>query len=144
MAKAIFLNDSGLYRICTDSDWTTFQTLISLPAYQVIDINDDNFNAIKWGTKHADSYTDTTINYMTGEAEEYADETAFKEAISLFRTSLVKYQKTQNTWKASEVQNTITALDAIDTAAITYPVNEYFYKWLDDNSVTNISTLQLV
>jgi hypothetical protein len=81
---------------------------------------------------------------MTGEAEEYADETAFKEEISIYKTSLVRYQKTQNTWKASEVQDTITALDAIDTAAITYPVNEYFYKWLDDNSVTNISTLQLV
>ena len=64
--------------------------------------------------------------------------------MSICKKELTDYQKTENTWKSTEVQNTVTAIDGIDTASITYPVNEYFYKWLDDNSVTNISSLQLV
>ena len=151
MSKAIFNINAGLYRICTDSDWAAFQNEIIISDYHVIDISDDDFNNIKWETKIATSYAGDTINYTTSApldptipGADDSDPLMLAKRIESFKEVLNTYKESDATWKQTEVQDTINNIDAIDTSSVTdYPDNNQFFKWLNDKSITFISTLQL-
>ena len=137
MSKAIFNKNAGLYRICTDSDWAAFQNEIIISDYHVIDISDDDFNNIKWETKIATSYDGDTINYSTSAPLDPTIPGADDSDPSMLAKRI-------ESWKQTEVQDTLNNIDAIDTSSVTdYPANNQFFKWLNDKSITFISPLQL-
>lgn len=141
MAKAIFNIDGGLYRICPNADWTTFQTYIDVSLYKVIDITDDEFNDLKWEKKTADSYSGETISYS--DAEQGLTETGFNNTLDHYKETLKDYTDSDKTWKQSEVTAAMTAAEGIDVSGVTWPLDNYFFKYLEDNSIAYINPLQL-
>ena len=141
MAYAIINNDQ-LYRIASDDDAKTNLNL-NESDYTIMDITDEQFNKLKKeeatisGSSGSYSVTDLEANHPASEGEVKAK---IQGIVDIFEYFLVDHE---NHSMANDIRSYITFLKEIDTSSISYPMSQSFFDYVESQSQTVISPLQV-
>jgi hypothetical protein len=145
MAYFIFLNldnvEGTLYKIAeTENDLNNLNIIKS--DYKIIEDTQENFNAIKLGSKDAKFnenliiYTDKITKFKNKELlEEYVIN--FKRSIEFFKLNNIN-NSSFNLWNNYYIQ-----LNNLNLNNITYPLNKSLEQYLNDLGQPFLSPLQL-
>jgi hypothetical protein len=147
MAYFIFLKNSDnilgtLYRISENqSDLNNLN--IDKSNYKIIEDTQENFNAVKYGTKIIDKYNENIINYLN-ETIVFPTKknlldyiTNFNKLIFLFLINNTNHPL-YNRWNDYYNQ-----LNSLDLDNIQYPLNKSLEQYLKDQNQTSLSPLQI-
>jgi len=141
MAYAIINNDE-LYRIASDDAAKTNLNL-NESDYTIMDITDEQFNKLKKeeatisGSSGSYSVTDLEANHPASEGEVKAK---IQGIVDTFEYFLVDHE---NHSMVNDIRGYITFLKEIDTSSISYPMNQSFFDYVESQSQTVISPLQV-
>ena len=147
MSYFIFLKNSDnilgtLYRISENqSDLNNLN--IDKSNYKIIEDTQENFNAVKYGTKIIDKYNENIINYLN-ETIVFPTKknlldyiTNFNKLIFLFLINNTNHPL-YNRWNDYYNQ-----LNSLDLDNIQYPLNKSLEQYLKDQNQTSLSPLQI-
>lgn len=141
MAYAIINNDE-LYRIASDDAAKTNLNL-NESDYTIMDITDEQFNKLKKeeatisGSSGSYSVTDLEVNHPALEGEVKAK---IQGIVDTFEYFLVDHE---NHSMANDIRSYVTFLREIDTSSISYPMSQSFFDYVESQSQTVISPLQV-
>jgi hypothetical protein len=144
MAYFVFLKNSDgiegtLYRITENLSYLN----IYQDDYKIIQDLSENFNAVKYGTKNAVSYSDNTINFIILNVSFNEKEQLIKY-VNNFKNQIERFilnNKTHplfNTW--NDYYNQLSNLN-LDN--ITYPLNKSLEQYFNDLNQPSLSPLQI-
>ena len=158
MAYFIFLKnhdniENTIYRIAeNESDLNNLN--IDQSNYKVIEDSQENFNAIKYGTKYIVKYNDNNITYentiiifddflkngvLVKSAKEYLNDYILncKNTINQFLKNNKNHQLF-NRWNDYYNQ-----LDSLNLDSIQYPLNKSLEQYFKDQNLTSLNPLQI-
>ena len=142
MAYAIINNDQ-LYKIASDDAAKTNLNL-NESDYTVINISDAQFNKLKkeeaYITGSSGSYSVTDCEDIYHPVSEEDMKQKINEVVKDFEYFIVDHE---NHSMIDDIHNYIAFLKGIDTASLTYPMSQSFYDYVESQSQTVISPLQV-
>ena len=142
MAYAIINNDQ-LYKIASDDAAKTNLNL-NESDYTVINISDAQFNKLKkeeaYITGSSGSYSVTDFEDIYHPVSEEDMKQKINEVVKEFEYFIVDHE---NHSMIDDIHNYIAFLKGIDTASLTYPMSQSFYDYVESQSQTVISPLQV-
>jgi len=139
MAFFIFENNQNnisgtLYRIAENQYDLDNLNITNLSTYKIIQDTQENFNAVKYGTKSITGYQNDAIIYVNIESTLFADnQYTIDKYISNFK-NLIKcfLDNNKNSLLYSRWNNYYNQLSNLDTSSIPLPLNvsleQYFYN----------------
>jgi len=147
MAYFIFSKDSSgventLYRIAENqSDLNNIITEQSL--YKIIEDSQNNFDAVKYGTKNAISYNGNTISYLDSSAS-FSEKKYLLNYVTDYKIKIDSFlQNNPNHPLIQKWSNYYTQLNNLNLDAIVYPINSSLEQYFKDQNQTSLSPLQL-
>jgi len=117
---------------------------ITQSEFKIIQDSQENFNAVKLGTKHPVSYaSNDTITYADTTTV-FANKKILDRHIEMFKKSIKDFLDNNtnhplyNQWSSYYLQ-----LDDLDTNSITYPLNKSLEQHFSDEGQTSLNSLQI-
>lgn len=134
--------ENTLYKIAENqSDLNNL--ILDQSSYKIIEDSQNNFDAVKFGTKSISSYNGNTINYVDIDIsfpeKKYLMSymTDYKNKINLFLENNPNHPLFQK-WS-----NYYTQLNNLNLDAINYPINTSLEKYFNNLSQSSLNPLQL-
>jgi len=134
--------DNTLYRIAeNESDLNNLN--ITQSEYKIIVDSQENFDAVKYGTKNAINYNNNIINYLnlelTFEKKEQLNNyiNIFKNQIKIFTDNNLNHLLF-NRWN-----NYYNQLNNLNLDSMTYPLNKSLEQYFKDLKLPSLHPLQL-
>lgn len=145
MAYFVFIKnadnlDSSLYRIA-ENQFDLDNLNITKSDYKIIEDSQENFNAVKFGTKHP-KYNGDVISFDSKQCscsknEVQANVNSFKNLIKQFTDSNPNHPLLDR-WNSYHTQ-----LNSLNLDSITYPLNKSLEQYFNDLGQTSLNPLQL-
>jgi hypothetical protein len=147
MAYLIFLKDSEgaentLYRIAENqSDLNNLN--INANSVKIIEDSQDNFNAIKYKTKHAFKYNNNIITYVDSE-NLFENKEQLSAHIKDIQAQINLFVKNNpNNPLVNTVNNYSNELNSLNLESITYPLNISLEQYLNNQGKNSLNPLQI-
>ena len=148
MAYFIFLNqddiEGTLHKIAeTENDLNNLNIIKS--DYKIIEDTQENFDAIKLGTKDAIKFNNNLIIYIN-KTVKYNDKESLKEYVEGVKKSITSFKDNNlnnpsfNLW--NNYYNQLNSLN-LNSNSISYPLNKSLEQYLNDLGQTSLNPLQL-
>jgi hypothetical protein len=145
MAYFIFLKnadnlDSSLYKIA-ENQFDLDNLNIIKSDYKIIEDSQENFNAVKFGTKHP-KYNGDVISFYPAQCSYNKDElqvnvNSYKDLIKQFTNNNSNHPLFSR-WNSYHTQ-----LNSLNFDNITYPLNKSLEQYFNDLGQTSLNPLQL-
>jgi hypothetical protein len=146
MAYFIFLNqdniDGTLHKIAeTENDLNNLNIIKS--DYKIIEDTQENFDAVKFGTKDAIKFNNNLITYIN-KTVKYNNKELLKEYVECIKKGITAFKDNNlnkpsfNLWN-----NYYNQLNSLNLNSISYPLNKSLEQYLSDLGQTSLSPLQL-
>lgn len=145
MAYFIFLKkadnlDSSLYKIAENQFDLDNLNIIKLD-YEIIEDSQENFNAVKFGTKYP-KYNGDVISFNSVQCSYNKDE--LKVNVNSYKDLIKQFTNNNpNHPLLSRWNNYHTQLNSLNFDSITYPLNKSLEQYLNDLGQTSLNPLQL-
>jgi hypothetical protein len=146
MAYFIFLNQNNvegtLYKIAeTENDLNSLNIIKS--DYKIIEDTQENFNAVKLGTKEAIKFNNNAINYVNLQIK-YNEKKVLKEYIENYKIKIQQFKENNiNNSSFNIWNNYYNQLNNLNLDNITYPLNKSLEQYFNDLNQTSFNILQL-
>ena len=142
MAYAI-INNNQLYRIALN-DAAKTNLNINEPDYTIVNITDEEYHKLRKEEAiltHSDgSYTVTDIEAVYCPASEDELKAVIKNVINHFKDFRIEHE---NHPMINDINNYLQWLKEFDTSSVTFPMEQNFYNFVESQSQTAISPLQI-
>jgi hypothetical protein len=146
MAYFIFLNlnniEGTLHKIAeTENDLNNLNIIKS--DYKIIEDTQENFDAIKLGTKDVVKFNNNLITYLD-KTVVYSNKELLKNYVENFKKSITSFKDNNlnnpsfNLWN-----NYYNQLNSLNLNSISYPLNKSLEQYFKDQGQTSLSPLQL-
>jgi len=147
MAYFIFLKnydgvENTLYRIAENqSDLNNL--IIEQSLYKIIEDSQNNFDAVKYGTKHAASYNGNTINYLNSAAS-FPEKKYLLNYVTNYKNEINSFlQANPNHPLVQRWNNYYTQLNNLNLDTINYPIDSSLEQYFNGLGQTSLNPLQL-
>ena len=147
MSYFIFLKnfdnlENTLYKIAENqSDLNSLNIIQS--DYKIIETSQENFNAIKYGTKISLKYNNNDISYINQESS-FFNKQALQNYVNLIKNDIKEFIKNNpNHVLTNRWNDYFNQLNLLNLDSITYPLNKSLEKYFNDLEQPSYSILQL-
>tara|TARA_S200002703_G_scaffold88402_3_gene76315 strand:- start:3311 stop:3748 length:438 start_codon:yes stop_codon:yes gene_type:complete len=144
MAYIIHINDD-IYKIASN-DTERDEVSAAIPPYVATEISDSDFSKIKNNTAVVSISGGTvSITDLDESSIIFQDEDELKQYIETLKPLMQSFIQKDNESKSlySTINSYLTTLNTHDYSSITYPLNNTWEKYCEDNSIDYINTLQI-
>ncbi len=144
MAYIIHINDD-IYKIASN-DTERDEVSAAIPPYVATEISDSDFSKIKKNTAVVSISGGTvSITDLDTSSIIFQDEDELKGYIETLKPLMQSFIQKDNESKSlySTINSYLTTLNTHDYSSITYPLNNTWEKYCEDNSIDYINTLQI-
>ena len=142
MAYAI-INNNQLYRIALN-DAAKTNLNINEPDYTIVNITDEEYHKLRKEeaiVTHSDgSYTVTDVEAVYCPASEDELKAVIRNVINHFKDFRIEHE---NHPMINDINNYLQWLKEFDTSSVTFPMEQNFYNFVESQSQTAISPLQI-
>ena len=135
--------EGTLYRIAENlSDLNSLN--ISQSLYKIIEDTQDNFNAVKYGTKDCVKYNENTITYINGKPISFLNWTDLNNYISIVKNQIKGFldnninHSLYNRWNSYYIQ-----LNTLTENQFVFPLNKSLEQYFNDLGQPSYNILQL-
>ena len=147
MAYFIFNKNSDnlegtLYRIAENqSDFTNLN--INSSDYKIIEVSQENFNLVKYGSKSAIKYNNNTITYIDN-INLFNEKKQLQFCINNFKNSIQQFTAVnKNNPLFDRWNNYYNQLNSLNLDNLTYPFNKSLEQYFNDLGQPSYNILQL-
>lgn len=144
MAYIIHINDD-IYKIASN-DTERDEVSAAIPPYVATEISDSDFSKIKKNIAVVSISGGTvSITDLDTSSIIFQDEDELKGYIETLKPLMQSFIQKDNESKSlySTINSYLTTLNTHDYSSITYPLNNTWEKYCEDNSIDYINTLQI-
>jgi hypothetical protein len=147
MSYFIFLKNSDgventFYKIAAN-EYDLNNLNININDYKIIQDSQENFNAVKYSTKQAISYSGNVITYANLERI-FLEKKNLIDYITNYKNEINNFLKINPTHPLFQQWNTyFTQLNNFNVNTITYPLNKSLEQYFNDLGQASLSPLQL-
>ena len=134
--------NGSLYKIAENqSDLNNLNLQTS--EYKIITDSQENFNAVKYKTKSAESYNGETINYINIEVG-FANKEQLTKYINEISSSIKDFTKNNSNHPLYDIWNNyLNQLNSLNVNNITYPLNISLEQYFNNLNQLSLNPLQL-
>jgi hypothetical protein len=134
--------DATLYRIAENQE-NLNNLNIDLLSYKIIEDTQENFNAVKFGTKSISKYNGDIITYINITLS-YKDKVSLSNYIEDFKNRIKEFTDNNKNYPSLSVWNNYyNQLNLLNLDNITFPLNQSLEQYFNDLGQPSLSPLQL-
>lgn len=146
MAYFVFIKNAdnsnlSLYKIA-ENQFDLDNLNITKSDYKIIEDSQENFNAVKFGTKQASKYNGDVISFDSAQCSYNKDE--LKVNVNSYKDLIKQFTNNNpNHPLFSRWNSYYTQLNSLNFDSITYPLNKSLEQYFNDLGQTSLNPLQL-